>query len=77
MKQLGGRILAIANSISPEVQRESDLAIELDLAVPELAQLIVYLVWGQPLGVHLGLRKGLDLDSPRHLSRVVTLNTES
>ena len=77
MKQLGGRILAIANSISPEVQRESDLAIELDLAVPELAQLIVYLVWGQLLGVHLGLRKGLDPDSPRHLSRVVTLNTES
>jgi glucosamine--fructose-6-phosphate aminotransferase (isomerizing) len=77
MKQLGGRILAIGNRISPEVQRESDLAIELDLAVPELAQLVVYLVWGQLLGVHLGLRKGLDPDFPRHLSRVVTLNTES
>jgi glucosamine--fructose-6-phosphate aminotransferase (isomerizing) len=77
MKQLGGRTLAIANRISPEVDRAADLAIELDLAVPELAQLVVYLVWGQLLGVHLGLRKGLDPDFPRHLSRVVTLNSES
>jgi glucosamine--fructose-6-phosphate aminotransferase (isomerizing) len=74
MKQLGGRTLAIANRISPEVERYSDLTIELGLAVPELAQLVVYLVWGQLLGVHLGLRKGLDPDCPRHLSRVVTLN---
>jgi glucosamine--fructose-6-phosphate aminotransferase (isomerizing) len=53
------------------------LAIELGLAVPELALLVVYLVWGQLLGVHLGLRKGLDPDSPCHLSRVVSLNLES
>jgi glucosamine--fructose-6-phosphate aminotransferase (isomerizing) len=77
MKQLGGRTLAIANHISSEVDRAADLAIELNLAIPELAQLVVYLVWGQLLGVHLGLHKGLDPDFPRHLSRVVTLNTES
>jgi len=71
MKQLGARTLAIANKISPEVERCSDLAIELGLAVPELAQLVIYLVWGQLLGVHLGLHKGLDPDYPRHLSRVV------
>jgi glutamine---fructose-6-phosphate transaminase (isomerizing) len=74
MKQLGARTLAIANKMSPEVERSADLAIELDLAVPELAQLVVFLVWGQLLGVHLGLCKGLDPDSPRHLSRVVTLS---
>jgi len=73
MKDLGGRTLAIANQLSPEVRRSADLAIELALPVPELARLVVYLVWGQLLGSHLGLRKGLNPDSPRHLSRVVTL----
>jgi len=73
MKELGARTLAIANRMSSEVERSSDLAIELGLAGPELAQLVAFLVWGQLLGVHLGLRKGLDPDSPRNLSRVVTL----
>jgi glucosamine--fructose-6-phosphate aminotransferase (isomerizing) len=73
MKDLGGCTLAIANQLSPEVRRSADLAIELALPVPELARLVVYLVWGQLLGSHLGLRKGLNPDSPRHLSRVVTL----
>jgi glucosamine--fructose-6-phosphate aminotransferase (isomerizing) len=73
MKDLGGCTLAIANQLSPEVANSADLAIELALPVPELARLIVYVVWGQLLGSRLGLRKGLNPDSPRHLSRVVTL----
>lgn len=73
MKELGGHTLAIANQLSPEVRRSVDLAIELSLPVPELARLVIYLVWGQLLGSYLGLRKGLNPDSPRHLSRVVTL----
>ncbi|MGB7742774.1 MAG: SIS domain-containing protein, partial [Terracidiphilus sp.] len=73
MKELGGRTFAIANQFSPEVRGSVDLAIELSLTVPELARLVIYLVWGQLLGSHLGLRKGLNPDSPRHLSRVVTL----
>jgi glutamine---fructose-6-phosphate transaminase (isomerizing) len=73
MKDLGGRTFAVANQLSPEVRCSADLAIELSLPVPELARLVVYLVWGQLLGSYLGLRKGLNPDSPRHLSRVVTL----
>ena len=73
MKGLGGCTLAIANQISKEVLNSADLAIELGLAVPELARLVVYVVWGQLLGCRLGLHKGLNPDSPRHLSRVVTL----
>ena len=73
MKELGGCTLAIANQLSPEARSSADLAIELALAAPELARLVVYVVWGQLLGCQLGLRKGLDPDSPRHLSRVVTL----
>ncbi len=73
MKVLGGCTLAIANRLSPEVRSSADLAIELALAVPELARLVVYVVWGQLLGSRLGLRKGLNPDSPSHLTRVVTL----
>jgi glucosamine--fructose-6-phosphate aminotransferase (isomerizing) len=73
MKGLGGCTVAIANQLSPEVINSADLAIELALTGPELARLAVYVVWGQLLGCRLGLRKGLDPDSPRHLSRVVTL----
>jgi glutamine---fructose-6-phosphate transaminase (isomerizing) len=73
MKDLGGCTLAIANRLSQETLTSADLAIELALTVPELARLIVYIVWGQLLGCRLGLWKGLDPDSPRHLSRVVTL----
>ncbi len=72
MKNLGACTLAIANRLSPELRFSADLAIELELPVPELARLIVYMVWGQLLGTYMGLRKGLNPDSPRNLSRVVT-----
>lgn len=73
MKKLGGRTLAIANRITAEVRSSADLSIELDLPVPELARLIVYVVWGQLLGAYVGLKRGFNPDSPRNLSRVVTL----
>jgi len=73
MKKLGACTLAIANQLTPQVRSSADLAIELALPVPELARLIVYVVWGQMLGSYMGLRKGLNPDSPRNLSRVVTL----
>lgn len=73
MKDLGARTLAIGNRISPALRGGCDMAIELDLPVPELARLIVYAVWGQLLGAYAGIHKGLDPDHPRNLSRVVTL----
>ena len=73
MKGLGGCTVAIANQLSPEVVSSADLSIELAIDGPELSRLAAYVVWGQLLGCRLGMRKGLDPDSPRHLSRVVTL----
>ena len=73
MKGLGGCTLAIANHITVDVRSSADLTIELNLPVPELARLIVYVVWGQLLGSYVGLKKGLNPDSPRNLTRVVTL----
>ena len=72
MKALGARTMAIANT-APNPLRSADLLIELNLPVPELAQIAVYAVWGQLFGSYRGLAKGLDPDNPTNLSRVVTL----
>jgi glucosamine--fructose-6-phosphate aminotransferase (isomerizing) len=74
MKGLGARTISIANEITDDVAKASDLAISLNLAAPSLARLIAYIVWGQLLGSYLGLRKGLDPDEPTNLSRVVTIS---
>ena len=46
MKELGSPILVVANSASAELRKAADLLIELELPVPELARIIVYVVWG-------------------------------
>jgi glucosamine 6-phosphate synthetase-like amidotransferase/phosphosugar isomerase protein len=48
--------------------------IELGFELPELARLAAYVFAGQLVGLCTGLRKGLDPDNPRHLSRVVVLD---
>jgi glucosamine--fructose-6-phosphate aminotransferase (isomerizing) len=73
MKDLGSQIFAVVNTASDRLREQADLLIELDLPVPELARLVVYVVWGQLLGSYRGLQKGLNPDEPRNLSRVVTI----
>jgi glucosamine--fructose-6-phosphate aminotransferase (isomerizing) len=74
MKSLGGATLVVANQADVRVRAASDLLVELSLDVPELARLGPSLFVGQLLGLYTGLHKGLDPDSPRNLSRVVTLD---
>jgi glucosamine--fructose-6-phosphate aminotransferase (isomerizing) len=73
MKELGSRIFAIVNTAGEQLRKMADLVIELDLPVPELARLVIYVVWGQLLGSYRGLEKGLNPDNPKNLSRVVTI----
>jgi glucosamine--fructose-6-phosphate aminotransferase (isomerizing) len=73
MKDLGATTMIVANSISRELRSNMDLAIELQLPVPELARAAIYVVWGQLLGSYRGLAKGLNPDHPQNLSRVVTI----
>jgi glucosamine--fructose-6-phosphate aminotransferase (isomerizing) len=73
MKELGAATFAVANSGSEALRSTADLLIELNLPVPELARIAVYVVWGQLLGSYRGLEKGLDPDNPKNLSRVVTI----
>jgi len=74
VKRLGGTTLAIANRVGQRARAASDLLLELDFELPELARLAPYVFAGQLAGLYTGLKKRLDPDRPRHLSRVVMLD---
>lgn len=74
IKALGGMTLTIANRPDTTARAASDLLIDLGLDLPETARLVTYVVGTQLAGLYTGLRKGLDPDNPRNLSRVVMLD---
>jgi glutamine---fructose-6-phosphate transaminase (isomerizing) len=76
IKRLGGTTLAIANRADQRARAASDLLLKFDFELPELARLAPYVFAGQLAGLYTGLKKGLDPDHPRHLSRVVVLDDE-
>ena len=73
MNALGAVTMVIANRVESRAQRVSDFAVELGLESPEYAQLAAFTIWGQLYGVYYGLKKGLNPDSPKNLTRVVEL----
>lgn len=74
MRELGASTLVIGNRLESRARDAANFAIEMGLEVPEYARLAAYTIWGQLLGVYTGLKKGLNPDSPRNLSRVVVLD---
>lgn len=77
IKHLGGTTLAVTNRADNRARAASDLVIELGLELPELVRLAPYIFAGQLTGLYTGLKKGLDPDNPRNLSRVVVLDEEA
>jgi glutamine---fructose-6-phosphate transaminase (isomerizing) len=77
IKELGGKTLVITNEANAAVRESADYLIELSLGVPEAARAAAAVIPGQLLGFHTGIRKGFDPDNPRHLSRVVMLESSS
>ncbi len=73
-KELGAKTLVVTNSVDARARAAADMLIELNLEVPEYARLAAYVLPGQLLGYYTGLRKGMDPDNPRFLSRVVILS---
>jgi glucosamine--fructose-6-phosphate aminotransferase (isomerizing) len=51
--------------------------IEFDFETPELIRMAPFVFAGQLTGRYTGLKKGLDPDNPRNLSRVVVLGEET
>ncbi|MFY9560442.1 MAG: SIS domain-containing protein [Terriglobales bacterium] len=74
MKQLGAGTMVIANRLDERAERAADFAIELGLRVPEYARSAAYAIWGQLYGAYNGLKKGLNPDAPKNLTRVVVLD---
>jgi glucosamine--fructose-6-phosphate aminotransferase (isomerizing) len=72
-KALGAATVVVANRVDSRARRASDLALELGLSSPEFARPAAFVIWGQLFGVYYGLKKGLNPDAPRNLTRVVEL----
>ena len=74
MKELGGATVAICNRAGETIQQASDLVVQMDTEGDELALLAPYTVPCQLMGFFTGLRKGLNPDEPKNLTRVVILD---
>jgi glucosamine--fructose-6-phosphate aminotransferase (isomerizing) len=74
LKKLGAATFVVANRATPELRRDSDLLIELGLKEPEYARLAMTAIPAQLLGLAVGLRKGLNPDVPKNLTRAVVLD---
>ena len=77
IKGLGGTTLAVTNRADKRARASSNLLIEFDFELPELVLQAPYIFAGQLMGLCTGLKKGLDPDNPRNLSRVVVLDEEA
>lgn len=77
IKGLGGTTLAVTNRADKRARAASDLIVEFDFDLPEVVRLAPYVFAGQLTGLCTGLKKGLDPDHPRNLSRVVVLDEET
>ena len=74
MKELGGATIAICNRVQEAIRQTSDLVLEMNIKSDELALLAPYTVPCQLMGFFTGLRKGLNPDEPKNLTRVVILD---
>lgn len=74
MKELGGATIAVCNRADDTVRRVSDLVLEMNLDGPELALLAPFTVPCQLMGFLMGVRKDLNPDKPKNLTRVVILD---
>lgn len=75
IKALGGTTLVVANACNAAIRKAADYTVELSLDIPEAARAAASVIAGQLLGFYTGLKKGLNPDKPRNLSRVVTLES--
>ncbi len=75
LKELGAAICVIVNRATPELKKHSDLLIELSLDGPEFARYAVTAIPAHLMGTAIGLRKGLNPDAPKNLTRAVVLGS--
>jgi glucosamine--fructose-6-phosphate aminotransferase (isomerizing) len=74
MKELDGVTIAVCNRATDAIRRSSDLVFELGFDGPELATVVPSVVPSQLLGFFTAVKKNLNPDEPKNLSRVVILS---
>ncbi len=77
VKKLGAATFVVANRTTSALRRESDLLIELGMDEPEYARLALTAIPAQLLGLAVGLRKRLNPDVPKNLTRAVVLGSKN
>ena len=77
LKKLRAATMVVVNRATPELRRESDLLVELGMDEPEYARMALTSIPAQLLGLEIGLRKGLNPDVPKNLTRAVVLDAKS
>jgi glutamine---fructose-6-phosphate transaminase (isomerizing) len=77
VKKLGAATFVVTNRATPALRRESDLLVELGLDEPEYVRLALTAIPAQLLGLAVGLRKGLNPDVPKNLTRAVVLGPKN
>jgi glucosamine--fructose-6-phosphate aminotransferase (isomerizing) len=73
LKELRAATCVVVNRASAELKKHSDLLVELGLDGPEFARYAVSAIPAHLLGTAVGLRKGLNPDAPKNLTRAVVL----
>ena len=76
LKDLGAATCVIVNRASPELKKHADLLVELALDGPEFARYALSAIPAHLLGTSIGLRKGLNPDAPKNLTRAVVLGSD-
>lgn len=74
MKELGGRVIGVCNRATDVVRGSCDLLLELGADLPEPVLVPGSIVPAQLLGFHTAIKRGLNPDEPKNLSRVVILD---
>ena len=75
LKELGAATVVVTDRGDASLRRCSDLLVELELDGPEFARLAPTAIPAQLLGTATGLRKGLNPDAPKNLTRAVVLGS--
>ncbi len=75
LKELGAATCVIVDRATPELKAHSDLLVELALDGPEFARYALTAIPAHLLGTAVGLRKGLNPDAPKNLTRAVVLSS--
>ena len=73
LKELGAAVCVIVNRADGELKKHFDLLLELSIDAPESARYELTAIPAHLLGTAVGLRKGLNPDAPRNLTRAVVL----